>query len=308
MIEGRGIWIHSSTCKALGGARVARECYEHGLNILLPKVPWLTGPDSDPGYWRDVIGPMIEEAHNLGIEVHAWIFFLNDASVDGDTSLMQVMEDGKLYRLGCPANPETVKRNIEKIGPILEEYDLDGFNIEDCFVYHRWEHEPLTCFCNYCRQNAPKDPDERKVWNRKQLTDMLREIVKESKKHSPRIKVSAAARVPYVSHGLVMSTDWKEWCELGLLDYLAPMIYQTDSNKVRELTKETLELVASSGVPVYVGLGAYLIDRELTGHDIPAQLSEQIAITRELKADGQIYYHMGGITVDQFIQMERAYR
>lgn len=291
----------------MGGARLARECHEHGLNILLPRLPWLTGPNADPKYWKDVIGPMIAEAHALGMEVHGWIFFLDDASVDNDTSLMQVMETGESKRIGCPANPETVKRNLEKIGPILGEYELDGFNLEDCFVYHRWDQDPATCFCDYCKENAPADPDERKVFNSARLTSMLREIVKESKKHSPQIKVSAAARVPYVSHGLVMSTDWKEWCDLGLLDYLAPMIYQTDNTAMRDIAEETLQLIAPSGVPVCIGMGAYRIDRELTGHDVPNQLAEQIAITRELKADGQIFYHMGGITADQYVQMEQAY-
>jgi len=307
VIEGRGIWIHDSTCRELGGARIARECREHGLNILLPKVPWLTGPNSDPEYWKDVIGPMIAEAHTLGIEVHAWIFFLNDASVDNETSLMQVLETGKVERIACPANPETVKKNVEKIGPILAEYELDGLSLEDCFVYHRFAEEPATCFCDYCKANAPHDPDERVNWNRTRLTNMLREIVEESRKLSPGIKMSAAARAPYVSHGLAMSTDWKEWCELGLLDYLAPMIYETDNARMRDIAEETLRLVAPSRVPVYIGLGAYRIDRELTGHDVPNQLSEQIAITRELKAQGQVFYHMGGITVDQYIEMERAY-
>lgn len=307
MIEGRGIWIHDSTCREMGGARVARECYEHGLNIVLPKVPWLTGPDADPEYWKDVMSPMIAEAHRLGIEVHAWVFFLNAASVDKNKSLMQVWETGKLEQIGCPANPETVKKNLEKMEPILGEYDLDGFSLEDCFVYHRFQKDPAICFCDHCKRNAPTDLDERKRWNRTQLTNMLRHIVKESKKYSPQLKMSAAARVPYVEHGLAMSADWKEWCNLGLLDYLAPMIYQTDNNRLRAITEETLQLIAPSRVPVYIGLGAYLLDRQLTSHDLPNRLAEQIAITRELKAHGQVFYHMGGVTVDQWIQIEQAY-
>jgi len=306
--EGRGIWIHDSTCKGIGGVRIARECYEHGINIIFPKVPWINGPNRDPEYWRNVIGPMITEAHRLGIEVHAWIFFLNDASVDNETSLMQVTETGELKRIGCPANPKTVKKNLEKIGPILTKYNLDGFNIEDCFVYHKFPQDPAICFCDYCKQNAPMDSKERKMWNRAQLTNMLRKIVEESRKYSPRIKISVAARTPYVSHGLSMSTDWKKWCDLGLLDYLAPMIYETDDTKMEHISKETLHLIAPSWVPVYIGLGAYLLDRKLTNHDLPNHLAGQIAITRELKAHGQVFYHMGGITVDQWIQIEQAYR
>ncbi len=307
MAEVRGVWIHDSTCRALGGARVAEECKRHGLNTLLPKVPWLTGPRADPGYWKGIMGPMIERAHEMDMEVHAWIFFLNEASVDEDRSLMQLLESGKMEYAACPANPETLRRNIEKIGPILDGYDLDGFHLEDCFVYHRWPKDPLTCFCSYCRANAPSDFEERMAWNRDKLTSMLREIVRESRKHSPRLRISAAARVPYETHSMPMSADWKQWCELGLLDYIAPMVYERSDEKLSEIVKETMELVAPTKLPVYVGLGAYIIDRELTGHDMPTQLAEQIGIVRKLGADGHIFYHLGGITQDQFIRMEEAY-
>ena len=307
MTEVRGVWIHESTCRGLGGARVARECHEHGLNLLLPKIPWLSGPTADPQYWQDVMDPMIGEAHKLDMEVHAWIFFLNEASVDGDKKLMQIQVSGKMEYSACAANPETVKRNLEKIEPILSQYDLDGFNIEDCFVYHRWPKDPLICFCDYCRESAPAGFQERLDWNRDKLTDLLKKIVKQSKKYSSCLKISVAARVPYETHSMPMSADWKQWCELGLLDYITPMIYQGSNDELSKMANDAMGLIAPTGVPVYIGLGAYIIDRELTGHEIPKQLFDQIEITRELKADGHIFYHMGGITQDQYIRMEQAY-
>ncbi len=307
MDEVRGLWIHDSTCRALGGAEVARLCSQFGMDILLPKAPWMTGSRADPDYWEGVMEPMIEEAHDLGMEVHAWIFFLNDASVDDDQSLLQVMEDGKTEKIACAANPETVRRNIEKIGPILESYDLDGLSLEDCFVYHRWPKDPMTCFCSFCQENAPQGKAERLAWNRNQLTELLRRIMEESRIYSADIQISAAARVPYETHGLPMSTDWKRWCELGLLDYIAPMIYKTDNKELEEVGRETLEILEHTEVPVYMGLGAYKIDRELKGHDLPQQLGQQIEITRDLGADGHILYHFGGLTVDQLAQIREAY-
>ncbi len=307
MRETRGVWIHDSTCRTVGGAKVADVCHGLGLNMLLPKVPWLTGPKADPGYWREVMDPMIRRAHQLDMEVHAWIFFLDSASIDEDQSLMQVLESGKVEKLGCPANPETVKRNLDKIGPVLEEHDLDGFSLEDCFVYHRWPKDPLICFCDYCKDRAPSEREERMRWNKEQLTKMLAAIVKESGKHSSRLRISAAARVPYESHSLPMSADWREWCEMGLLDFLAPMIYERSEDKLEGIAVETLELVGASRVPVYVGLGAYILDRELTGHDVPQQLARQISIVRRLSAPGHILYHLGALTVDQSACMASAY-
>lgn len=305
--EGRAVWIHKSTCKEVGGDRLAKECYQHKLNILFPAVPWLTGSEADEVYWKHIIKPMTIQAHDLGIEVHVWIFFLNATSIDNDESLMQVKENGEIIPLACPANPTSVARNIEKIAPILNEYDIDGLNVEDCFVYHKFPQDPRVCFCKYCIEKAPKDFEERKLWNINQLTNMLREIVRESKKNSPKLKISVAARTPYLSHGLSMSTDWKDWCEKGLLDYITPMIYNTDNIKVSETIQETISLIKNSKVPVYIGLGAYLLDRELKGHEIPDHLASQIILTRKLNSQGQAFYHMGGITVDQWIEIEQNY-
>lgn len=71
---------------------------------------------------------MIGSANALGMEVHAWIFFLNGASVDNNGSLMQVMESGKVKYAACRAAPETVRLNLDKIGPILDEDVLSGFH------------------------------------------------------------------------------------------------------------------------------------------------------------------------------------
>ncbi len=307
MDEARGVWIHDSTCRAMGGREVAKQAHQHGINLLLPKVPWLTGPLSDRSYWQDVMEPMIKEAHKLDMEVHAWIFFLDDASVDGDRSLMQRLENGKIEYAACPANPETVKRNLEKIEPILSEYDLDGFSLEDCFVYHRWPKDPMTCYCEYCKKHAPADPQKRMAWNTGKLTSLLRRIVKESKKYSSNLKISAAARVPYSISARSMCADWKSWSELGLLDFIAPMIYEKDIYRFLGLANETIQILSSISIPVYIGLGAYVLDRELTGHDMPTGLLEQIRLTRKLGVDGHILYHMGGITQDQYIRMAQAY-
>ncbi len=255
MPETRGVWIHDSTCRGLGGVRVAQEAHRRGLNLLMPKVPWLSGPEGDPKYWESVMAPMIKDAHKLDMELHARIFFLNEPSVDGDKSLMQVTETGKLEYAACAANPETVRRNLEKIEPILSEYDLDGFNLEDCFVYHRWPKDPLVCFCDYCKENAPVGFEERMKWNTDRLTDLLKEIVKESKRYSQRLKISAAARVPYEISSKSMCADWKRWCDLGLLDYITPMIYERDNYKLLGLATETLELLRDVNLPVYLGLG-----------------------------------------------------
>jgi hypothetical protein len=307
MAEMRGVWIHDSTCRALGGPRVAEECHRHGIDLLLPKVPWLSGPTADRGYWEEVMDPMIARAHELDMKVDAWIFFLNRASVDDDESLMQVMESGKVETAACAANPETVSKNLDKIEPILDEYDLDGFSLEDCFVYHRWPKDPLTCFCDYCKSNAPEEFDDRMEWNRAHLTTLLERIRKEARSYSSGLEISAAARVPYETHAMPMSADWVEWCERGLLDYLAPMIYKKSAEEVKEMAVDAMNLVSHTKVPVYIGLGAYILDRELTGHDLPTQLSEQIKAVREAGAEGHILYHLGGITQDQYVLIERAY-
>jgi len=303
--EGRAIWIREVTVEQLGGEAIVDICHDRRLNVVLPQVPWLSGPLGKTSYWEQHIRPMMSDAHALGLEVHPWVFFLDAGSIDNDESLMQVHKDGSLdARLGCPANPEVVRRNVEKGIEVLENYDVDGLSLEDCFVYHNWKPEPDICYCTYCRKNAPESPSERKAWLRRKLTDALAEVRREAKRVSPLIKISAAARSPYEAHSLVMSADWKEWCRIGFLEFLAPMVYTKDLSDFRRRTKEAVSIGHEQSTPVYAGVGAHWD----TAYTTPDELADQVSEARALGSDGLVFFHLGGVSKDQWDRIGVAFQ
>jgi len=302
--EGRAIWVRRVTVEQLGGEGVATSCHELGLNLILPQVPWLSGPTRNRRYWDACMRPMTRKASDLGLEVHPWIFFLDSGSIDDDESLMQVHEDGNLdARLGCPASPEVVTRNLEKETEILDEFEVQGLSLEDCFVYHTWKVETEVCFCSYCKQNAPVDIVERKSWLRRQLSNMLGEVRRVAKRANPKIAISAAARSPYEGHSLVMSADWKEWCRLGYLEFLAPMIYTKDAGNFEGRVKEAVAIGHECSTPVYTGIGAHWD----TAFTTPAELVSQIGLARKLGSDGIVFFHLGGMSEEQRQLTKRAF-
>lgn len=311
--EGRGIWFWRNTVEKLGINKIVSLCDQNHLNILLPEVPWISGSQGDSKYWEEKMVPIIEEAHKKNMKVHPWVFALNAASVDDNEDLMQIDATGKDLSkysgsspIACPANPLTRTKNVEKIVEMVKTYNIDGIHLEDCFVYHPsvWGNTPDVCYCNYCKEHAPIGEGSWRQWRCNQLTNLLAEIHTAIKKAKPEVKLSVAARVPYVSHSLLMSADWKRWCELEFLDFLIPMCYRKKNEDFLKVTKETKNLVSVTGsTPMYAGIGVSWSGKEIT----PDQLTEQIGIARSLGYEGICFFHLGGLNEGHWQKVGQAF-
>ena len=109
-----------------------------------PYEPWsanITGTrGQDPGY--DVMKFMIDEAHNRGLEFHAWINPFRIATRAGsatpypslhssiDPSWVVSHEKWQLYN---PAVPEARQRLVDIVKDIITKYNVDGIHMDDYF-------------------------------------------------------------------------------------------------------------------------------------------------------------------------------
>ena len=138
-------------------------CAQLGINTVFAQVrpfcdamypseifPWsayLTGYQGDPVYY-DPLEIMVEEAHERGLGLHAWINPFR-VSFDTDTDKLSeknpakkllsdektkdrvVTADGGLYL--CPASTENHKLIIDGVREIIRNYEVDGIHIDDYF-------------------------------------------------------------------------------------------------------------------------------------------------------------------------------
>ena len=119
-------------------------------------------------------------------------------------------------------------------------------------------------------------------WRRDNVTDFVTAAGKRVRGIDPAMQVSAAV---FAYAGRAYSSyfqDWRRWMEEGLLDFVVPMNYNTDSRRVKYQTQVA---VSSAGKgKVYIGLGAYMLTKK------PEVLLSQIRDAMGLGAGGVVLF------------------
>lgn len=254
-------------------------------------------PDYDPLKFA------IDEAHNAGLEFHAWWNVCKVA--DGDTP----------PPLTSPAHvahthPEWLKRWKNKNGngnggvewwldigypqvrarlidiamELVEKYNIDAIN----FDYLRYPGQEFDDYASYSQYGGSVSRDE---WRRENVTSFLREFYKRATAVKPLLKIGAAPigiykNLPDASGWQSFSMlfqDTKQWLREGIVDYIIPQLYwELYSNpRFSVLLRDWQE--SSAGRHIYAGIGAFR-------PNIPQQIPAMIDSVRAIGASGECYF------------------
>ena len=247
-----------------------------------PWSEWLTGQQGlPPEPFYDPLEFMIEQAHQRGLEFHAWFnldraTFSKTASVAPTNIVFRKPEwmldygGRKLFNLGVPA----VRSYIAGIvANVVREYDVDGIHFDDYFYPYAEAGQTLRDDVTYqANYNGMIKAD----WRRDNVTKLVVEL-----------RDSIRANKPWVKFGISPFGIWKnqsndpegsltnggqayydnyadtrKWVRDGLLDYIVPQVYFS-SEFGRAPYKTLVEWwTRNSGrVHLYVGQGAYRVGR-----------------------------------------------
>ncbi len=339
--EGRAIWVVRSHYKTPDDVRaIMRNCAECGFNQVLFQVrgnatvfyrskiePWaweLTGggPENlgkDPGW--DPLAVAVEEAHKLGLELHAWVnvypgwqgrewpaagaaqlhnthpdWFMKWK--DGSDMLPYYMSKDKKvvwYSFINPAHPDVNPYLVSVFSEIVRNYAVDGIHMDYVRYPHDlkgWDfsYDPIS-LSRFAAENDGKTPDaDPQAWNRwraAQVTDLVRRLHRELKAIRPRVALTAAVAGNY-EHGLGNMQDSRAWAAEHIIDGLILMNYQPDNEKYAANIRETVAgLKAAAGdsgaCPIYSGMGPYKYAKE---EGAAEKFKRQIEIAREEGAAG----------------------
>lgn len=258
---------------------------------------------------RDLLGPCIEAAAKVGIEIHPIVGLGAVAAAAG----------GNLYEPGhpdedlpswargwaCPAWPENARITQTVATELMEGYGPDGLHMD----YMRYPNSIVLnthpCQCAVCQS-------EREQWLGKPLLDEadLQEpgiIYQEIKMRGRFVKaivrglrevadeagapLSLAARARYLKDAVAEGQDWAEWCREGLLDFVCPMSYNPCPDRFERFVAEHTGLVGATGTPLYCGIG-----RSSSLGTIDAmQMAAQIRHAAEQGADGICIFHAAAL-------------
>ena len=328
--EGRAVWNHSGLGAYPGDwERSAKELADAGVNMLIPNMAWagvahypsaFLPPSETFTRYGDQVEQCVQAARQHGLEVHIWkiTWNLEDAPKEFIEKMRaagrtQVSATGEPLNWLCPSHPENVKLELNVLLEIVENYDVDGVQLD--YIRYPGAH---ACYCEECRKRfalatqteiddwpasvLPKGISvgetsrSRQVgeisrsrflrnayteWRVQQITRLVRLLHKRARELKPDIKISAAVFGGYPACVTSIGQDWVAWAKAGYLDFVCPMNYTEDTTYFTNLLENQLALLPK-GFTIYPGIGATATNSLLTADAVIGQ----IYLARLLGASG----------------------
>lgn len=251
----------------------------------LPWSMYLTGVENGtPSY--DPLKYFVEQAHENGLELHAWInpyrvSMTTDYSKLSSKNVAKKHPDwvyeyaGKLYL--NPAKPEVINYLSENIEEIVTNYDIDGLHLDDYFYPYPDGSKSLPNFDDLEYQKYSKDGESLSDFRRRNVDDLIKNLSVSVHKIKPNISFGVS---PFGiwrnkktdpkgsdTNGLQaydsIYADALNWMQNGWVDYVAPQIYWEISNS--KASYETLiswwsKNAKNTDTVLYIGEGIYKAD------------------------------------------------
>ena len=232
---------------------------------------------------EDPFAFLIKEAHDAGIEVHAWLNMLSlstNANAPilkkyGTDILTRNLEEKKTladYKIDSqyflePGDTRVRNELVAMVAEIVRTYPkLDGVQ----FDYIRYpDSHPRYGYTPINMERFKKSTGLKKIkegsrawndWKRAQVTELLTLLIQKARSVRPSIQVSATGCMSYDRAFHEAFQDWPSWVNRGLVDFVTVMNYSADPAEY-----ERWNGVAKSKVSglkrLYLGVGAYKLVR-----------------------------------------------
>ncbi len=205
----------------------------------------------------DPLADMIEKAHAVGMEVHAWlvayrianasatnappVFYEHPEWLTRDSSGAYLNNGFYLLDQGVPGVQDYV---CKVVMDIVNKYDVDGINWDYIrYQGNAWGYNEITCRRFYDEYGfqppvSSTDPgwDTWCDYRRRQVTDLVKKVYLEVMAAKPHVKITADTitsgsplNFPLSSAYTVVLQDWPSWMEQHIIDAVIPMDYKDDS-------------------------------------------------------------------------------
>jgi uncharacterized lipoprotein YddW (UPF0748 family) len=284
--------------------------------------PWsamLTGEwGRHPGW--DPLQFAVDEAHRLGLELHAWfntfplwrgpgtppecsprpIVLEYPEWIVCDSAGIPMPVGPSGYVWGSPGNPALRKHIVNVVRDIVGKYDIDGIH----FDYLRYpEQAPNRGYSKDSVSMARFLSDEENPsrlswehWQREQVNAFVYDAYNAVSALKPWVKVSAAVVGKYSGSGWTsyhaVYQDPRRWMEVGKIDFVVPMVYWERSHPTHPFIPLITEWHDRRSYDRLVIPG---ISTELQKKFGWSELSAQIRAVRENGLPGVVFFASGGL-------------
>lgn len=271
---------------------------------LEPWSHWVSGVQGkSPGY--DPLAYCLEQAHERGIEVHAWFnpfrALPNRTIPTANNHVVRthpsIIRDFKTYQWMDPSSPFARERALAVIMDVVNRYDVDGVHIDDYFYPY-----PDVDAEGRAKQVFPdgKTPEARRA-----ATDgFVKAMYAAVKARKPWVRVGISpfgiwrpgvpegttARIDAYHH---LAADSRKWLQEGWCDYLSPQLYWRIEGP--QSFRRLLGWWRTIGTrPVWPGLATARINStEDPGRPV-SEMIKQVALTRSMGSHdkGHVFWSM----------------
>ena len=323
--ELRGVWLTNIDSNVLFSQRNLRDAIANldylNFNTLYPTVwNWgytlypssvaetFTGKAIDPTEGlegRDVLQEIITQGHKRGMAVIPWFEFGFMAPADSELAQRHpdwltkrqdgstIWWEGKQHQRVWlnPLRPEVQKFITALIVEIVDNYDVDGIQLDDHFGFpsdfgydeftvklYQQEHEG---------KSPPADSKDREwiQWRADKITAYVEQLFQAIKETKSQAIVSVSPN-PYQFSLKSFLLDWQKWQQKGLIEELIIQVYRHEQNSfIRELEQPEVK-AAQEHIPVGIGILSGLKHRP-----VPLErIQQQVNATRDRHLAGVSFF------------------
>ena len=220
-----------------------------------------------------------------------------------------IAADGASRNWLCPTKSasRTLLKNL--VEEVTSQYDIDGF----MFDYIRYESDDV-CYCPECHMKFENDTgitvtnwptsvanggqyhDEFMEWRTKPINELVRDMRNWMLAIKPNLQFSAAVwgwEPGYPDYNRYWKgQDSTYWVKEGYLDWVAPMVYTSDLERLRNLIRDYQQYMVA-GPEGKIPLVAFLSNQVPSLVD-PQQFNAMVDTVRSEGVDGWIIWRYGG--------------
>ncbi len=274
---------------------------------LAPWSKYLTGKEGKkPDTNEDPLSWMIWQAHQRGMEFHAWLNPYR-ATFDLKTEVLSPEHDfnkhpewmlkyGPKYYYD-PGIPEVKAHLTNVIREVVSNYDVDAIHFDDYFYPYKIANTAFPDNSSY--QKFKKQGQSIDDWRRQNVNDLVRMVHTSIKEIKPWVQFGISPfgvwrnqeKDPKGSPTRAGQTNYDDlyadpitWMKEGWIDYLIPQVYWSMDYELASYRKLNDWWSNNSyDTRIYIGNGPYKIrENSDKAWDNPSEINTQISYTRTL--------------------------
>ncbi|MCQ2178383.1 MAG: family 10 glycosylhydrolase [Bacteroidales bacterium] len=218
------------------------------ISDLEPWTRFMTGTQGKaPSPLWDPLEFIIEEAHNRGMELHAWLNPYRVTSTDKEVLCKDhlyfkrpdlFVKYGKQLYFD-PGEPDAIEHTVKVITDIVTRYDVDAVHFDDYFYPYPIAGQDFPDDKSFEKYAAAQGFTDRGDWRRNNVTTLIRRINESIKAVKPWIRFGVApfgihrnikqdpngSKTNGLSNYDELFADVTLWCREGYVDYNVPQLY-----------------------------------------------------------------------------------